>query len=107
MTRKANVYYANELAGQLIEDDQGYAFKYASHYLAKKGATAISMTLPLTNQTYRSNIMFPFFDGLIPEGWLLNISVDIWKVDRRDRMGLLLLCCKDCIGAVSVEVIHE
>ncbi len=46
--------------------------------------------------------MFPFFDGLIPEGWLLDVAVDNWKLKSTDRMGLLLACCKDCIGAVSV-----
>ena len=42
------------------------------------------------------------FDGLIPEGWLLNIAENNWKINQRDRMSLLLACCKDCIGAVSV-----
>jgi serine/threonine-protein kinase HipA len=46
--------------------------------------------------------MFPFFDGLIPEGWLLNIAVRTWKLDQRDRMGLLLTVCRDPIGAVRV-----
>jgi serine/threonine-protein kinase HipA len=47
--------------------------------------------------------MFPFFDGLIPEGWLLVIAQKTWKVDARDRMGLLLTVCRDPIGAVHVE----
>jgi serine/threonine-protein kinase HipA len=47
--------------------------------------------------------MFSFFDGLIPEGWLLRIAEKNWKLNERDRMGLLLACCKDCIGAVSIE----
>lgn len=47
--------------------------------------------------------MFPFFDGLIPEGWLLVIAQKTWKVDPRDRMGLLLTVCKDPIGAAHVE----
>jgi HipA N-terminal domain len=46
--------------------------------------------------------MFPFFDGLIPEGWLLELAEHNWKLNARDRMGLLLACCKDCIGAVSI-----
>jgi serine/threonine-protein kinase HipA len=50
--------------------------------------------------------MFPFFDGLIPEGWLLNIAEKNWKLRPRDRMGLLLACCKDCIGAVSVHPVN-
>jgi serine/threonine-protein kinase HipA len=49
--------------------------------------------------------MFPFFDGLIPEGWLLDIAQKNWKLNPRDRMGLLMACCKDCIGAVSVHPI--
>lgn len=47
--------------------------------------------------------MLPFFDGLIPEGWLLEIAGKNWKLNARDRMGLLLACCRDCIGAVSIE----
>ena len=52
-------------------------------------------------------MLFPFFDGLIPEGWLLEIAVDSWKLDQNDRMGLLLACCRDCIGAASVREVTE
>jgi len=51
--------------------------------------------------------LFSFFDGLIPEGWLLDIAEKNWKLDPRDRMGLLLACCRDCIGAVSIEEERE
>jgi serine/threonine-protein kinase HipA len=51
--------------------------------------------------------MLPFFDGLIPEGWLLDIAIKNWKIDQRDRMGLLLSVCKDCIGAISIEKIEN
>jgi serine/threonine-protein kinase HipA len=51
--------------------------------------------------------MFPFFDGLIPEGWLLDIATRNWKLNPNDRMGLLMTCCKDCIGAVGVVGIEE
>jgi serine/threonine-protein kinase HipA len=46
--------------------------------------------------------LFPFFDGLIPEGWLLNIALTNWKLNQRDRFGLLLSLCKDTIGCISV-----
>ena len=107
MTRKAKVFYSNILAGYLEEDSEGYNFSYNENYLSKENSNPISLTLPLTRESYHSKTMFPFFDGLIPEGWLLNITTDIWKLDQRDRMGLLLVCCKDCIGAVSVEAINE
>ena len=58
------------------------------------------------NHTPR-NDSFPFFEGLIPEGWLLDIASENWKINKNDRMGLLLACCQNCIGAVSVEPIAE
>jgi serine/threonine-protein kinase HipA len=100
--RKAEILAGDRAAGLLSEDEEGYAFVYYSEYLESGNAMAVSLTLPLTEETYKSRTMFPFFDGLIPEGWLLDITTDIWKIDVRDRMGLLLACCRDCIGAVSV-----
>ena len=90
-----------------MENENGYTFLYDSDYLDDKGAEAISLTLPLTDKPYNSMVLFPFFDGLIPEGWLLDIAERSRKIDRRDRMSLLLSCCKDCIGSVSVVPINE
>jgi len=100
--RKAKVYMHDLLAGELTETDEGYSFLYDKDYQQSDKAKAVSLTLPLSDQSYKSAYMFPFFDGLIPEGWLLEIAEKNWKLDERDRMGLLLACCKDCIGAVSI-----
>lgn len=99
--RKAEVFYRNTLAGILSETDEGYVFCYDPDYL-RNNEEPVSLTLPLQKEPYISKVMFPFFDGLIPEGWLLDIAVKNWKIDTRDRMGLLLACCRDCIGAVSI-----
>lgn len=101
--RKAKVYMHNDLAGFLTETTDGYSFTYDSDYLTGSGSKPVSLTLPLQDKTYTSKVMFSFFDGLIPEGWLLEIAEKNWKLNARDRMGLLLACCRDCIGAVSVE----
>ena len=90
------------LAGILIEDENGFHFKYETSYLKLVDAEPISLTLPLTDQEYNSKILFPFFDGLIPEGWLLDIAKKNWKLNPRDRMEILLKTCHDCIGAVSI-----
>ena len=100
--RTAYIYVRNVFAGVLAETDYGYSFAYDEEYLQSENATAVSLTLPLTANKYRAKTLFPFFDGLIPEGWLLNIAENNWKINQRDRMSLLLACCKDCIGAVSV-----
>lgn len=102
MNRLGNVFYRDLFAGTLKETEDGFVFQYDSDYLLKD-YPAISITFPLTNIPYKSLTLFSFFDGLIPEGWLLNIVKKNWKLKERDRMGLLLVCCEDCIGAVSVR----
>lgn len=89
-------------AGTLEEHSNSYLFSYSPEYLGQADAVAISLTLPLSTEAYEDKRLFPFFDGLIPEGWLLDIAEQTWKIDPRDRMGLLLACCRDCIGAVSI-----
>src|SRR6187401_209144 len=105
--RTAKVYMYNEWAGNLTEDDEGYHFQYRKEYLLNPAAEQVSLTLPLQEASFHTQILFPFFDGLIPEGWLLNIAEKNWKLNPRDRMGLLMACCKDCIGAVSVYPVNE
>ena len=105
--KQANVYVGNNLAGVLTEDDLGYEFRYDSDYLKSESAEAVSLTLPLSAKPYRDKVLFPFFDGLIPEGWLLDIAEQSWKISARDRFSLLLACCKDCIGNVSIVPIQN
>lgn len=107
MKRKAEIYMHDMPAGILSEDEDGYRFRYYSDYLNQKEAREISLTLPLQQEPHFSRTLHPFFDGLIPEGWLLDITEKTWKVNSRDRMGLLLVSCKDCIGAVSVIPFKE
>lgn len=100
--RTGYVYVRNDFAGILSETDEGYSFQYDADYLAKENVSMVSLTLPLQSEIYTSKTLFPFFDGLIPEGWLLKVVTDNWKIDIRDRFGILLVACKDCIGNVSV-----
>ncbi|MRJ08637.1 phosphatidylinositol kinase [Ornithobacterium rhinotracheale] len=100
--RQAEVFYHNSLAGTIEENENGFIFKYDEDYLKSEKVKPISLTLPLQEKPYESKILFPFFDGLIPEGWLLNIAVKNCKLNPRDRFGLLLSMCKDCIGCVSI-----
>jgi len=102
MTRQAKVYYRKKLAGTLSEQSGGgYRFVYDSDYLAD--GPAISLTLPLQVEAFESEIIFPFFAGLVPEGWYLSIVAPTIKVDAHDTFGLLMRTCDDCIGAVSLQ----
>jgi serine/threonine-protein kinase HipA len=107
MSKTGKVYYGSVLAGFVTESDAGYTFVYHTDYLADDFAKPISLTMPLRKEAFHSFTLFAFFDGLIPEGWLLNIAKDHWKVKGNDRFELLLLTCRDAIGAVSVVPENE
>lgn len=93
----------NKYAGIITENDDGYEFAYDDDYLSDETAVPVSLTLPLRNEPYVSMYLFPFFDGLIPEGWLLGVVERNWKIDGKDRFGLMLAACRDCIGDVYIE----
>ncbi len=102
--RQARIYYQDKVAGILKETDEGdYVFRYEDDYINEHQNDFITFSMPVSEAVYRDNRLFPFFEGLIPEGWLLDIASKNWKINRNDRMGLLLACCRNCIGAVSVE----
>ena len=103
MAKTAKVLYDGVLAARLSETDDGYVLQYDEKYLSLSESKSISLTLPKREEPYRSNVLFPFFDGLIPEGWLLDIAVTHWKLKSNDRFELLLTTCRDTIGAVTVE----
>lgn len=100
--RQAEIYRKDILAGILTEEGGEYRFSYDEAYLAREDAQPVSLTLPLQADAYISPVLFPFFDGLIPEGWLLDVALRNTDISILDRMSLLLLCCKECIGSVSV-----
>ncbi len=104
--RQAKVFYQDILAGILTETNEGdYVFQYEDDYIKEHPEDFITFSMPVSSFSYRDKRLFPFFEGLIPEGWLLDIASKNWKLNRSDRMGLLLACCRNCIGAVSIEPI--
>ena len=105
--RQAKIFHKDILAGILTEDGGEYRFRYEASYLNLNNAVAISLTLPLQEKEFVSPVLFPFFDGLIPEGWLLDVALRNTDISILDRMALLLLCCKECIGSVSVVPINK
>lgn len=102
MDNKAKVFYDGIFAAVLSETDEGYVLEYDEEYLLQLDSKAISFTLPKRTAVYTSKTLFAFFDGLIPEGWLLDIVIGQWKIKANDRFQLLLATCRDTIGAVTI-----
>ncbi len=71
--RKAKIYYNNILAGVLTETNDGdYTFQYDTNYISKYPNQFITFTMPISDKVYRDKRLFPFFEGLIPEGYPLS-----------------------------------
>ena len=105
--RSAKIFKNDIFCGILTEDEEGYHFVYDEAYLVTPDAKPLSPTMPLTGEPYENVMMLPVFDGLIPEGWLLDIATTSWKINRADRMSLLLACCRECIGDISVRRMED
>lgn len=106
--RQALIKYNSIPTGILSESADGeYEFTYNEDYIANFPGLFITFDMPVRVRPYKSKRLFPFFDGLIPEGWLLNIAAESWKINKNDRMALLLACCRNAIGAVSVHPLNE
>ena len=104
--RKGKVFISDVYAGIIEETDEGYLFSYDLTYL-KDNKAPVSITMPLKDSPYFSKTLFPFFDGLIPEGWLLDVVAHNWKLNPSDRFGIMLAACKDPIGNVSISEVCD
>ena len=102
--RKGIIKYKGEKAGIIEETENGYRFTYDDVFL--KQGISISVSLPAKQKTHESEDLFPFFEGLLPEGWYLDIVRKTMKIDKNNKFDLLLSTCGDTIGAVSVEEIQ-
>ncbi len=98
--RKTEVYFRGRRAGTLSETERGFEFRYDPDYAAH--GEPISLTLPLRLEPYESATLPSFFEGLLPEGWYLDIASTVLKIDPVDKFGLLCATCRDCVGAVSL-----
>ena len=104
---RAAVFCKGKRAGLLIKKTNGYEFVYDDAYLTDPEATPISLAMPMRVERYESRALFPFFDGMLPEGWLLELTCKAAKIDKYDKFRLLLHTGRDPIGAVSVLPLEE
>ncbi|MHB1345925.1 MAG: HipA N-terminal domain-containing protein [Candidatus Humimicrobiaceae bacterium] len=107
MTDSAIIYYHDKLAGLLKKTQDGYEFSYNSDYLKDKNSKPISLSMPLSGKKYFSAMFFPFFDNLLPEGWLLEQIISRLKIDKNDKFNLLLHVGNDTVGAVKIVPLEE
>ena len=103
--RAASVFVHGELAGRLEELEAGrkYSFIYRQGY----DGPAVSLTMPTTAPEYTFDRFPPFFDGLLPEGVMLEGLLKQNKIDRLDYFSQLVSVGGDLVGAVTVQEVAE
>jgi serine/threonine-protein kinase HipA len=94
-------------AGVIAETESGFEFTYLPEWLANESAVPVSLNLPLRAEPYASKYLHPFFQNLLPEGWLLELAGKKLKIAKDDDFGMLLATCADCVGAAEIVAIDE
>jgi HipA-like protein len=102
-SREGRVKLSGQAVGVIEESGEEIRFTYSPEWLKRPDAMPVSPTLPLREQPYVSRGLHPFFENLLPEGWLLDVASRKLKISKDDAVGLLLATCSDCIGAVEIE----
>ena len=102
MIRKALVRLDGQDAGVITENEEGYRFQYLESWLASPNCFPVSLTLPLRSEEYRTRYLHPYFQNLLPEGWLLELATTKLKISKDDPFGLLMATCADCVGAAEI-----
>lgn len=98
--RKAVVYVHGKRAGVLTEVSPiEYHVVYDDHYEGE----AISLTMPVSRKNYSYKSFPPFFEGLLPEGIMLEGLLRIAKIDQQDYFSQLVTTGADLVGAVTVK----
>ncbi|MFQ8805379.1 MAG: HipA N-terminal domain-containing protein [Alistipes indistinctus] len=103
--RQGAVYMNGCLAGILTEVSPAeYVFRYDDGYFADSKMPAVSLTLPKTQQEYRSAYLFPLFSNILSEGRNRAVQSRLLHIDENDHFGILLATARtDVAGAVTVK----
>ncbi len=103
-SREAIVRIDGQPVGTLKESGRQVTFTYDPQWVSRPDAVPVSVTLPLQSEPYITDGLHPFFENLLPEGWLLELATKKLKIPKDDAFGLLVATCADCVGAV--EIVH-
>lgn len=95
-------------AGILTEHNKPrrYTFEYNESYRVKN-THPVCLAMPVSEQTYVSEHLFPFFSNLLSEGENRSLQASLFHLDRDDDFGILLASAQhDTVGNVTVKPIN-
>ena len=97
-------YMNGYLVGTLQQTASGgLEFHYDREWLDSSVARPISLSLPLTTQTYRGSTVIDFFDNLLPEAAPIRTRIrDLLSASSTGTFDLLNAVGGDCVGALQL-----
>jgi len=99
--KRAKVFVSGILAGYLSEREKNKSYEFA--YLEGYRNSAISLTMPVSQKSYSFDRFPPFFDGFLPEGFMLDALLRKAKLDKNDRFEQLMRVGGELVGNITVE----
>jgi serine/threonine-protein kinase HipA len=82
-----------------IKSGKEYSFSYHENY----DGPPVSLTMPVSMPAYTFDHFPPFFDGLLPEGVMLEGLLRQKKIDAKDYFSQLVVVGKELVGTITVE----
>lgn len=101
--RQCKVFVNDLEAGLLMEtDNRSYIFIYNEGY----NGDPVCLAMPVRQEPYSSENLFPFFFNLLSEGANREMQSRLHHLDENDDFGILLATAQtDTIGAVTIKPI--
>ncbi len=99
--KRAKVFVDRVYAADLEEIVRGS--KYRLIYREGYRGEPVSLTMPLEQKVFVFDHFPPYFEGLLPEGAMLESLLRLKKIDAADYFEQLMQVGKEMVGSVSVE----
>jgi serine/threonine-protein kinase HipA len=101
--KRAEVSMHGMPAGILEEIEAGRKYRFT--YLENYQGPPVSLTMPVEEKEFVYDHFPPYFDGLLPEGLLLEGLLKQRKIDKYDYLSQLIAVGNDLVGAVTIQEI--
>lgn len=86
-----------------LERSGAMAFQYNTEWVERRGARAISLSLPLSPAPFRGERVYNFFDNLLPDSEAIRSRMQArLRLPTRHPFDLLASIGRDCIGAIQL-----
>ena len=88
-----------EIVGTSSDDAR---FTYTESYLKDPESRAVSISMPLEQQSFSVESTRNFFEGLLPEGFTRRCVAEWLHRDEKDYLAILAGLGQECLGAIKI-----